>query len=168
MRALPEHPLICKATSKRGFYGAKLPGKRIKFTHSERTRQLEDEVKSINGFLDSFDIRGGTHGGYVRIFNMGDDPSFDWNKGGRFYSPGEDSYQQLSKEERLRMTINGSPVVELDIRASYPTILFALCGRSEELPADPYNLPDLPRSVVKNGWWPRLVAVAIPNDGHQS
>ena len=149
VRGLPEHPLILKATSKRNSHGAKFRGKRMKFTHTDRTDQLEDEVKSLNQFLDGFDIRGGTHGGYVRTFNMGDDPSFDWNKGGRLYSPGESSYQQLAKEQRLRMTINGEPVKEMDIRASYPTILFARFGQSAELSADPYDVPGLPRAVVK-------------------
>jgi hypothetical protein len=147
--ALPERPLILKATSKRTPLGAKVQGKRRKFNRTERANKLEDEIKELNQFLDAFDIRGGIHRGYVRIFNLGDDPSFDWNKGGRLYSCGEDSYQRMSKEDRLRMTINGEAVVELDVRASYLTIFYSLCGRSAELPEDPYDLPDVPRSVVK-------------------
>ena len=48
----------------------------MKITPSCRTMELERQVLQINEFLDSFDIRGGTHRGYVRIFNMGDNPSF--------------------------------------------------------------------------------------------
>lgn len=48
----------------------------MKITPSCRTMELERQVLQINEFLDSFDMRGGTHRGYVRIFNMGDNPSF--------------------------------------------------------------------------------------------
>jgi hypothetical protein len=89
VRGLPEHPLILKASSTRSSYGAKLRGKRMKVTHTDPTRQLEAEVKSLNQFLDGFEILGGTHAGYLRTFNMGDDRSFDWNKGGRLHSPGQ-------------------------------------------------------------------------------
>jgi hypothetical protein len=49
---------------------------------------------------------------------VGDHPAFAWNLGGRLYSQGQDSYQSLSSDQRLDMTIDGEPVCELDIRAS--------------------------------------------------
>jgi len=168
IKGLPEHPLILKSTSKRSSFGAKLQGKRMKFSQSERTRHLENEIRSLNEFLDGFDIRGGIHRGYVRTFNLGDDSSFDWNKGGRLYSSGEDSYQRMSKEDRLRMTINGESVVELDVRASYVTIFFALCGRSVELPSDPSRYLSFLDLWSKNGWWRPLAPAEALKDGHQS
>src|SRR5262249_6632343 len=86
-----------------------------------------------------------------RIFNCGDRPDFRWNKGGRLYSVGRDTYQQQERDERLAITINGEPVSEIDIRASYLTILHA----QHKLPftvsaeEDPYAIPGFPRGVVK-------------------
>jgi hypothetical protein len=63
--------------------------------------------------------------------------------GGRLYSQHfTNSYQVMGGDERLRMTINGEPVAEIDIRASYLTIFLALHGI--QLPeSDPYELPGL-------------------------
>ena len=49
----------------------------MKITPSCRTMELERQVLQINEFLDSFDIRGVNRTeATVRIFNMGDNPSF--------------------------------------------------------------------------------------------
>jgi hypothetical protein len=79
----------------------------------------------------------------MRIFHNGDNPNFLWNMGGRLYSQHfKDSYQVMSGEERLKMTINGEPVAEIDIRASYLTIFLSMHGI--QLPeGDPYALPGL-------------------------
>jgi hypothetical protein len=74
----------------------------------------------------------------------------------------------MGSAERLRMTIDGKPVCELDIKASYLTIFHAQEGRPLDLIAnpDPYRHPELsaiPRDVVKafitatfgNGRFPR-------------
>ena len=50
------------------------------------------------------------------------------------------------------MTINGEPVCEIDIRASYLTIFHALYGERLDLTKDPYTLRELgpeARDVVK-------------------
>jgi hypothetical protein len=107
-------------------------------------------VQEINEFIEEHDLRHGNHRGYRRIFNCGDAEDFAWNKGGRLYSVGEeDSYQQLSKNDRLRMLIDGEPVVEIDITASFLTVLHALRGEPLDLDRDPYAVPGLPRTVVK-------------------
>ena len=69
--------------------------------------------------------------------------------GARLYCTGEGNYQQMSKNDRLAMTINGEPVVEIDINASYLCILYTKLN--EPLPdrEDFYKIPDLPRQVVK-------------------
>ena len=121
----------------------------MSYEKTEHTRKLEERVRKFDEFISNHKIDGGMHLGFHRIFNEGDVPGFDWNRGGRLYSVGESSYQLLDKQTRLRMTIDDEAVAELDIRASYLTILYGLCGRSGELPADPYAIPDLPREVVK-------------------
>ncbi len=120
----------------------------MKIRHTKRSRELEAEVREINEFIEGHDLQHGVHHGYRRIFNCGDAPDFAWNKGGRLYSQGE-SYQQLSQADRLKMLIDGEPVVEIDIRASFLTILHALRGRHLDLSRDPYAVAGLPRNVIK-------------------
>ncbi len=180
---LPEHPLQLRAASQRSSYGDKVRGRPIKFEVTPATERLESEVKALNAFFEEFDLRGGTHRGYLRVFNNGDDPKFKWNMGGRLYSYGEGNYQQIDGADRLRMTINGDPVCEIDIRASYLTIFHALHGKQLDPARDPYDIPGLgleARDVVKM-WvtatfgnnapitkWPRdLVADYKERTGHK-
>src|SRR4029077_3184664 len=147
-------PLVLKSRSTRAPWGTKERGKTMKFERAGKALELEQQVRSLNEFLDRFDLRGGSHRGYVRIFNQGDDPAFNWNKGGRLYSQGDQSYQRLKQTERLRMTIHGEEVVEIDIRASYLTIYHAHYGAplDPDPERDPYDLPGLgaeARNVVK-------------------
>jgi hypothetical protein len=121
----------------------------MNFVHTEQTRILEAEIRELNRFIANHELEGGTHRAYRRIFNRGDDPDFDWNKGGRLYSLGEDSYQRLKKDKRLQMRINGEPVGEIDVRASFLTILYALNGERLDPTWDPYDVEGLPRDVVK-------------------
>jgi hypothetical protein len=170
---LPQQPLVKRAGSGRDTYGTKVRGRPMRFERAGKALELEQQVRELNEFLDRFDLRGGSHRGYVRIFNQGDDEGFDWNKGGRLYSQGDDCYQRLSQDDRLRMTINGERVCEIDIGASYLTIYHAHCGAPLDRGRDPYELPGLPaeaRGVIKlwfvatfgnNGHldrWPREIA----------
>jgi hypothetical protein len=111
----------------------------MKFDRTHQTDKIENDVRELNEFLDQFELRGGTHRGFNRIFNQGDDPEFNWNRGGRLYSQGEDNYQQMSSEERLQITINGEAVCEIDIRASYLTIFHSWFGKQLDLSRDPYD-----------------------------
>jgi hypothetical protein len=170
---LPQHPLVKRAGSARDQYGTKVRGKTMKFERAGKGLQLEQQLRHLNNFLDGVDLRGGSHRGYVRIFNQGDHSGFDWNKGGRLYSQGDNSYQRLKQNARLRMTINDEAVCEIDIRASYLTIYHAQHGAPLDPERDPYDLPGLgadARDVVKlwfvatfgnNGHlerWPREIA----------
>ncbi|MGB8629889.1 MAG: hypothetical protein WCD69_10920 [Xanthobacteraceae bacterium] len=169
----PATPLVKKAGSVRDPYGAKVRGKPMRFERTGKAKELEQQVRDLNEFLDRFDIGGGSHRGYIRVFNQGDNPCFDWNKGGRLYSQGDDSYQRLKQDRRLGMTINDEPICEIDIRASYLTIYHAHFGVPLDAKRDPYELPGLPaeaRDIIKlwfvatfgnNGHldrWPREIA----------
>jgi hypothetical protein len=105
---------------------------------------MEHAISGLNEFFAKQTLRGGEHHGYIRIFQNGDDPDFDWNKGGRLYSQHfTDSYQVMSSERRRKMTINGEPVAEVDISGSYLTIFLSLHGLQLDLTKDPYLLPGL-------------------------
>jgi hypothetical protein len=146
---LPEHPLQLRAASRRNQYGDKIRGRPIKFETTPLTGRLENEVKELNTFFDGVELHGGTHRGYLRVFNNGDHPNFDWNMGGRLYSHNEGNYQQMERADRLRMTINGEPVCEIDIRASYPTRSFTrFSGNSSIQPETLMISPSLARTLV--------------------
>jgi hypothetical protein len=118
-------------------------GTPMEFERDRFVTIIEDQVKELNEFFAKQKLRGGSHHGYVRVYNNGDNPRFHWNMGGRLYSQHfTDSYQVMDGDERLKMRINGEPVAEIDIRASYLTIFLALHGI--QLPeSDPYDLPGL-------------------------
>jgi hypothetical protein len=146
----PEHPLVLTATSRRvGSW--KEAGAVMEFERTPHTEKLEEAVRELNGFLAQHLIRGATHRWLTRRFNEGDHPAFDWDRGGRLYSEGKDSYQQLPRCERLKITIDGEPVCEIDIRASYLTILHAQYNQPFKVSEqdDPYDIEGIPRSVVK-------------------
>jgi hypothetical protein len=156
IKELPKDPLQVRAHSMREG-GRKVRGALIKWRKvfsaklRQRGEELEAKIKELNEFLDKVDIGGGAHRGYVRVFNNGDDKTFSWSAGGRLYS-GDDSYQHVQRSERLGMTLNGEPVCEIDIRASYLTIYHAIHRSELDLASDPYVLPNLgqdARAAVK-------------------
>jgi len=163
--ALPEKPLVLKGTSTRNQYTyEKVRGRVLRFEPTAEAEFLEAEVRELNEFFDGFELRGGTHRGFIRVFNNGDDPKFSWNKGGRLYSHGKVNYQTMKRSERLRMTINGEAVCEIDIRASYLTIFHAWHDQQLDPMRDPYELPGFgkeARDVVKM-WF----VAAFGADGH--
>ena len=127
-------------------------GDRLKFDPTgPAVAPLFECVNEINAFMAEQDFGGGLHWSFYRGFNLGDQPGFNWNKGGRLYSVGAGSYQQQKSAVRAAMTINGEPVVEIDIRASYLTILRAKLGLAFDPTKDPYaGLVGIPRDVAKS------------------
>jgi hypothetical protein len=100
-----------KSDNDAGYAPRKVGGHGVKFTSDERSKGLEAQVISINEFLRKFSIRGGRFSGFYRGFNQGKDPdAFNWNKGGRLYAYGQDSYQSLSGAQRALITINDEPI----------------------------------------------------------
>jgi hypothetical protein len=139
---LPKEPLELRARKIGSFYSDTKPvGRPMEFERTPRVEQLESQVRELNEFFAEQDLRGGSHEGYVRLFHNGDDPYFDWNLGGRLYSQHyNDSYQVLSSDKRAAMMINGEPVAEIDIRASYLTIFLSLHRIQLDTEGDPYEL----------------------------
>ena len=106
---------------------------------------MNADLRRLNTFLAGFKLEGGSFRGHRRIFNHADQDGFALNKGARFYANGDPSYQAMSKDARKAMTIDGEEVVEMDVKASYLTILH---GR-QNLPfdaesQDPYEVETLP------------------------
>jgi hypothetical protein len=114
------------------------------YERTDETKRLEAEVRELNNFLTRFDLTGARHEGYVRSFN-----NCSWKKGGRLYSNCEGSYQRTPEPKRLEMKINGEPVAEIDIKASFLTIYHAMLGMPLDGLSDPYARVDMPRELAK-------------------
>jgi hypothetical protein len=146
----PDDPLRLNASSS-NIGGLKAPGRPMRFAPTDQTARLEEPIKELNAFLGQHVVSGAMHRWFHRTFNMGDAEDFAWNKGGRLYSDGKGSYQNVSRPQRLKMTIDGERVCEIDIRASYLTILHSLYHVPFAVSAqvDPYQITGIPRNVVK-------------------
>jgi hypothetical protein len=123
----------------------------MKVRPSPEVERLADQIRLIDAFLAEVEITGGSHEGFYRQFEHGDDPEFKWNKGGRLYSRGDGSYQSLKEADRLRMRFGGEPVVEIDLKASYLTILHGKLGVLPQFGDDPYGSGG-PRRWVAKTW----------------
>jgi hypothetical protein len=151
---LPKHPIEKRARKEKNWFSsAAPPGRAMEFERTSFVEDMENSIRELNAYFDKQKLLGGSHHGYVRIFSNGDDASFEWNKGGRFYSQHfTDSYQVMSSERRRMMTINGEPVAEIDISASYLTIFLSMHGIQLDTTKDPYEVPGFPeehRAAVK-------------------
>ena len=129
--------------------GIKTKGKKLKLAHTEKSRAMEADVKSLNKFLAGFELEGGSFSGYRRLFSNGDIDGFDFQWGGRLYGVGDYSYQNIKKTERQKMNIGGEEVVEIDINASYLTILHGIAGHPLPNRDDLYAIGGYNRTIVK-------------------
>ena len=112
------------------------------------TKAHFDRIDRLNQHFASTKTEPVPFLGFKRIFNDGDVPAFDWDRGGRIYAVG-DGYQTMKKATRPQLTINGEATGEVDVRASHLTILAYIRGLAPYVDQDPYHVDGLPRDVVK-------------------
>jgi hypothetical protein len=124
-------------------------GKKMKLSSFPRFQQIINDITAINDFLSTFIYEGMVFTGLRRLFNEGDRSNFDFNLGGRLYPSGSLGYMGMNSQERASITINEEAIVEIDINASYLTILHALKGIAMPDEEDMYAIGGLPREVVK-------------------
>lgn len=164
---IPDKPLVLRAPSKRE-HRNKVRGKRIPFRETPQTKALEHDLKRLNAFLDGFEIEGASHRGYTRIFNNGSRDGYGWDKGGRLYSLCHGSYQSVRRDRRSLMTIGGEAVAEIDLRASYLTVLHGLTGKPFNIAEDAYDLEGfmpMPLGKEQTRWAVKKWAVAVLGHG---
>lgn len=155
-RHLPTQVLVLRVSKERGNPNS---GIRKPLPKSSELETAADRVRTINSFLSTTEIEGIDPIYYTRIFNG------SMIRGGRLYARGS-SYQQMPKEERCKIRLNGEPVVEIDIKACQLSLLYGQMG--ETLPyEDLYEIPSVSRDTAKMwivaslGWgkpisrWPR-------------
>jgi hypothetical protein len=152
-------------------------GKQMRVELTPAAQQIKTQVDELNAFLGGHSLKGGEFFGYIRVFNEGDRADFQWNRGGRLYAVGEGSYQQMSKADRRKLKIDGKPVVEIDINASFLRIYHGLLREPLPNRRDLYKIPGVPREVVK-AWvtatfgnrqfhttWPRGLKASLESKG---
>ena len=146
--SLPKNPIRLRAA--KGNFRSRMDREpAMQFEETEQTRALTEQVHSLNEYLIDHSLEGGNFNGYIRGFNEGNHPAFNWDRGGRLYAVGADSYQLLKKAERLKMKIDSKPVAEIDINASFLRIFHSLINQPLPERNDPYTVDGLPRDVVK-------------------
>ena len=124
-------------------------GKKMKYTPTYLSEKLVKDVTSINAFLSTFTFEGMIFAGLRRLFQEGDRDDFNFNLGGRLYCANGKGYLGMKSHERAKILINGEAVVEVDINASYLTILHALKNVPMPDREDVYAIGGFPRVVVK-------------------
>ena len=130
----------------------KLRGRKVvqNFITSDPVYKAEvADMQFINEQLHQHQLEGGEFTGLKRIFNNYTDEGYSWDAGGRMYGVEQDGYQKLASSERAKMTINGEPVVEIDIEACFLSILFGLMNMP--MPnKDMYKVDGMARPIVKS------------------
>lgn len=173
-RPLVKEPLVLRRRNVR-HKGEKYRGyaMRVDLGHP-KARHLHDRMDRLNRFYMKHIIEPVGFLGVRRIFNNGESPSFDWDQGGRLYVVGG-GYQTMKKAERPNLTIDGEPVAEIDVKASFISILSVRLRMPLEPLADPYEIDGLPRPLVKavvtmtlghdrfHARWPSTVKAELEN-----
>ncbi len=99
----------------------------VSYDDTPDVRRQRQVLQRYNAFMAEQDIQIPTPVGVMRDVFMTRRTFTDesWQLGGRLFGGG---FQQLSEEDRKRITINGEPVVELDIKSCHATMAFAHVG----------------------------------------
>ena len=142
--------VLRKKASSVAYKNKKINGKRLVVERTAHTEYLKTQVRNINEYLSKQNLENANFSGYYRTFNQADLQNFSWDKGGRLTDPGIDSYQKMSKKERLKLIkINDEQVAEVDISSSYLSIFISLMGESLPDKDDLYAVPGIDREIVK-------------------
>lgn len=120
-----------------------LRGDKLALLEFKMTKEVKDMIRVVENYNSLMvDVEVKDHNGTIlqplqacRIFCQG-----TFERGGRVYYSGK-SPQQMSQEDRLKLTINGESVSELDFKAIHMAIIDLYGGRPWSRPdRDPYYL----------------------------
>ena len=157
------------------FIEARYPSKRARATKVKGRRVRKADLylmaeahtqqavlREVNDFLFAQKLSGAVFNGLKRVYSdFTDDGSYQFDMGGRLYAFGEDNYQRLKKEERAKLKINGEKVCEIDIHASFLTVLHGIMNKPMPNRTNLYDITDLPRMVVKS-WINNSITMGHP------
>lgn len=99
------------------------------------------KVGRLRDFMRSFIVEAPAQPGRMELRQVFNSAHLD--HGGRYYG----WWQNLSKQQRLAILLDGQPVVELDYSQNHPSILYHSLGLS--VPENAYLVDGVPREIVK-------------------
>jgi hypothetical protein len=123
--------------------------------NTAQARGLRNEVAELNAYFAVHKLEGARHIGWVRKFHGASPDKYMLNRGGRLYSQPPmpaTNYQNMPQERRLKLRMDGGPVSEIDIGASFLTIFYAAHGKRIEMNDAYSNIVGpkaLDRAIVK-------------------
>ena len=129
-------PLIEVRESKPNIYTkyGKPKGARVPLHHfTGRYEHLYEEMLKINRAMGQHPLQGPEGEEWCRVVRVFNDRRLD--RGGRLYS----RFQTLKSDYRLKCTIDGEPVGEIDVKASFLFLCAVEAGCAHTLSADPYQ-----------------------------
>jgi len=101
---------------------------------------MRRKLEQYNEAMRSTSVDGVLGSTLVRIFNQ------TFERGGRFYAQGN-SYQNMPREQRRLITIDGEQVGEVDFKTLHPSFLY---GQEKcAAPNDAYDIDGYARQLVK-------------------
>ena len=133
---------------KRSVGGQKIPSPNIRVSGIRYEAEAQ-RVRELNRYLrtSGFDLSDPPR--VYRLFNRGDAKGFDFNMGGRLYCSSDHNWQDMPFAQRSKITWQGEPTVELDVRSSHLFILSVLRKQPIQIGKDPYQFPGIERDVAK-------------------
>ena len=102
--------------------------------NTAEARRLRSEIAELNTHFATHELEGARHIGWVRNFHGASPDKYMLNRGKRLYSQPPmpaTNYQNMSQERRLKLRMDGEPVSEIDISASYLTIFYAATAHKD-------------------------------------
>lgn len=107
----------------------------VTFKTTEKVRIVKTMLKSYNTLTFNYNVTKGDKHYDVQMYKVYNGKTFE--KGARNYMSG-DGIQNLSSEERHKLTINGNNTAIFDYKSFEPSIAYSMCG--EIMVGDPYEL----------------------------
>ncbi|QUJ76106.1 hypothetical protein KDD17_14440 [Sulfitobacter albidus] len=147
-RSFKDSALVQVRESKGGNYLRPQKGKLVKWADHKIKPHLK-QIQYLNTMMQEHNYSLTSPPAVRRLFNCSDREDFDLDLGGRLYAVSDDNWRNMPKAERAKITIDGCATVEVDVKASHLSILYALHGQTLVYRPDPYYLKGVPRWIVK-------------------
>jgi hypothetical protein len=162
LKIAEDHGVLVADVQDHFFIEFEMPSELVQLTspsgltrNTDQAKSFRSEVAELNAHFAAHKLDGARHIGWVRKFHGVSSDKYALNRGGRLYSQPPmpaTNYQNMPLERRLKLLMDGEPVSEIDISASYLTIFYAAHGKRIEM-SDAYSNivgPDaLDRAIVK-------------------
>ncbi len=148
LKIAEDHGVLINDLQDHFFIEFEMPSELVQLTrpfgitrNDKQAKSLRSEVAELNAHFATHKLEGARHIGWVRKFHGASSDKYMLNRGGRLYSQPPmpaTNYQNMPQEKRLKLRMDGEPVSEIDIGASFLTIFYAAHGKRIEM-SDAYS-----------------------------